>query len=332
MLSRRLQPPLAAAILLAGAAWLGCAAGGGGGAGRHVAGDVPAAPGTTPARLDFLYAFENERHAPYFPLEGLGGVAYAQDGGLYVCDEKGGRVHGYLPATDTWTQFAAPGSRPYRPVDVRVDGFSVLVLDMGGRLLLRYDLQGAFQDRLLSFDHLDPVIQRLPTSFDVDRDGRVVVTDANEQQILMLDSFLSLTQTLGGPGSHREQFQDPSGVVFLPDGGFLATDRGNRRLQHYNRLGYFERVVGGEFDLDNPLITPQGLACDGHGNVFVADPAASDVHVYSRDLRHLFSLGTELGLAADPELPMDVAVGPEDLLAVTDRGRGAVLVFRIVYD
>jgi sugar lactone lactonase YvrE len=176
------------------------------------------------------------------------------------------------------------------------------------------------------------VIQRLPTAFDVDRDGRLVVTDAAEQQVLMLDSFLTLTQTIGGPGSHREQFQDPSGVVFLPDGSFMVADRGNRRLQHYSRQGYFEQIVGGEFDLNNPLITPQGIDCDTYGNIFVADPAASDVHVYSRGLSYLFSLGSALNLMADPELPIDVAVGPEDLLAVADRGRSAILVFRIVYD
>jgi sugar lactone lactonase YvrE len=314
---------------------VGCAGSGASGEGwpRETGpGPSPAPPGTTPARLDFLYSFENERSAAYYPLEGLGGLAYSQDGGLYVCDEKGGRVHGFDPESGLWSMFDSAPARPFRPVGIQVDGFSVLVLDMGGRLLLRYDLKGAFQDRLLNFARLDPVIQRLPTSFDVDRDGRLVVTDASEQQILMLDSFLTLTQTIGGPGSHREQFRDPSGVVFLPDGSFLVSDRGNRRLQHYSRQGYFEQIVGGEFELDNPLITPQGIDCDTYGNVFVADPAASDVHVYSRALRYLFSLGSDLGLMADPELPIDVAVGPEDLLAVADRGRSAVLVFRIVYD
>jgi sugar lactone lactonase YvrE len=330
----RLSGLLAAGLLIWAAGLAGCA----GSRGSEDWGQkeapvaVPVPPGTTPARLAFLYSFENEKDAPYYPLEGLGGLAYSQDGGLYVCDEKGGRVHGYDPESGLWSMFDSPPSRPFRPVGIRVDGFTVLVLDMGGRLLLRYDLKGAFQDRLLNFARLDPVIQRLPTAFDVDRDGRVVVTDAAEQQVLLLDSFLTLTQTIGGPGSHREQFQDPSGVVFLPDGSFMVSDRGNRRLQHYSRQGYFEQIVGGEFDLDNPLITPQGIDCDTYGNIFVADPAASDVHVYSRALSYLFSLGSAVGLMADPELPVDVAVGPDDLLAVADRGRSAILVFRIVYD
>jgi len=290
------------------------------------------APGSLPVALEFLYVFENVRQAPYFPIEGIGGVAYGLDGSLLFCDEKGGRVHGLDPATDQWFMFDDAPSRPYRPIDVRVDGFSVLVLDLGARLLLRFESSGAYQDRLLSFSHLDPVAEFLPTAFDVDRDGRVVATDAGEQQVLLLDSFLTLTQTVGEPGPHREQFDDPSGVVFLPDGGFVVADRGNRRLQRFNRLGFYESMAGGEFDLHNPLVTPQGVDCDQHGNVFVADPANSAVHVFSRSLRFLFSVGSELGLVAAPEMPLDVAVGPQERLAVSDRGRQAVLVYKIVYE
>ena len=109
-------------------------------------------------------------------------------------------------------------------------------------------------------------------------------------------------------------------------------DRGNRRLQHFNRLGYFEAVIGGEFDLNNEMVAPQGVDCDDHGNVFVADPALSAIHVFSASFRYVFTAGHELGLLAGPVIPVDVAVGPDDLLAVSDRGRQAVLVYRILYD
>ena len=284
-----------------------------------------------PVALEFLTVYENERSAPYFPIEGIGGVAYASDGTLYFCDEKGGRVHGLDPAGD-WFQFDGPGRRFFRPVDLRVDGFNVLVLDMDGQVLLRYEMGGAYLDRLATFAYIDPGYDRLPSAFDVDVDGRMAFTDVSEQQTLLVDAFLQLDLTLGEPGSHREQFRDPSGVAFLPDGGFVVADRGNRRLQRYNRLGYFLGVVGGEFDPQNPMITPQGLDADVDGNVFVADPAAGAVHVYDPAMGYLFSLGSELGLLASPESPIDVAVGPDDLLAVTDRGRQAVLVYRIVYE
>jgi len=117
----------------------------------------------------------------------------------------------------------------------------------------------------------------------------------------------------------------------MNNGGFVVSDRGNRRLQRFNRLGTYDGETGGVDDPANPLLTPQGLERDAWDNLFVADPAAGAVHVYGADLRHLFSLGSEAGLRAGPENPIDVAVGPDDLLAVSDRGRGAILVYRILY-
>ncbi len=321
-------------VLLVG----GCASGTAGDAqlhtGRESSSQKPVlqAPGTLPVQLEFLYVFENTRNAPYYPITGIGGVDYSADGTLIFCDEKGGRLHGLDPRTREWFLFDVGPDRPFRPVDVRVDGFTVLVLDMGSRLLLRYKMDGAFEDRLVNFLHLDPVIPRLPVAFDIDRDGRVVVTDVAEQQLLVLDPFMTLIQTVGEAGPHHEQFNEPSGIVFLPDGGYAVTDRGNRRLQRFNRLGYFEAIAGGEFDLHNPLVAPQGIDCDDYGNLFVADPPMSAVHVFSSSLQYLFSLGSEAGLLAAPEIPLDVAVGPDDLLAVTDRGRQALLVYRILYE
>lgn len=290
------------------------------------------ARGPVPARLEFLYIFENTRSAPYYPIEGIGGLAYGRDGSLYFCDELGGRVHGFDPGTGAWFMFDRSPTQPFRPVDVRVDGFSVLVLDLGSRLLLRYDSNGVFQDRLLNFRTVDAALNRQPSAFDVDLDGRMVFADAGEAQILLLDSFLNLTQTLGGPGSHREQLRDPSGIVFRPDGSFVVADRGNRRLQHYSRIGYFETVIGGEFTPRNVLVTPQGLDIDTNGNLFVADPAAGALHVYATDFTLLLSVGSELGLLASPVTPLDVAVGPDDVLAVSDRSRQSILVYRIIYE
>jgi len=296
------------------------------------AGARPPGERAVPLGLTLLHVFENERSAPYFPIEGIGGVAFYGDGTLYFCDEKGGRVHGHDPADGAWFQFDNPGSRFFRPVDVRIDQFTVLVLDMDGRDLLRYELGGVFLDRLIDFTYIDPGYDRMASAFDVDLDGGMVFTDAAEDQVLVVDAYLDLQQTVGVPGSHPEQFSEPSGAVFLRDGSFVIADRGNRRLQHFTRLGYHQRTVGGEFDPDNRFLTPQGMATDAEGNLFVADPAGGMVHVLSPELDYLFGAGSGLGLHAAPVAPIDVAVGPDDQLAVSDRGRQAVLVYRIRYE
>jgi len=289
-------------------------------------------PGTRPVALEFLHAHQNERGAPYFPLEGLIAVAWSQDGTLLICDEDRGRIFGFASDLQTWYEFDQPNARPYRPVDVLVDGFKVLVLDSGARMLYRFELGGAFQDRVLNFRTVDPAYDTVPVGFDIDLDGRLVVTDGSEEQVLLFDPFLAPTQRLGEPGTHLEQFRNPGGVVFRGDGGFVVADGGNERLQRYNRLGFFEQEVGGRFAIDNPLRAPRGIDVDGHDNLFVADPPAGTVHVFDHRGEFIFSVGPELPLNAVPQAPVDVAVGPDDLLAIADRGRAAVLVFRIIYE
>lgn len=289
-------------------------------------------PGTTVVALEFLRAWENLPTEAYFPLDGLAGCTWTDDGTLIVCDEQRGKVWGLDPGNLRWYEFDFPGVRPYRPVDATVDGFKVLVLDTGSNAVYRFDLGGAYRDQVLDVRTIDPAVRSQASAFALDRDGRMVITDTSEQQVMILDTFLDLTMSVGGPGAGSDQLRDPSGLAFLPDGSFVVADRANRRLSVYGRLGFFERTVGGEFVKDNPFVAPQGLASDRVGNLFVADPGSGEIHVLDRRLRLLFSAGPDFGLQAMPKVPVDVAVGPGDLLAVTDRARQAVLVYRIVYE
>ncbi len=325
---------IAASVL---ALMVGCS--GGGASGVQQGGDsvpsvssAPPRPGTTVVGLEFLYSHENERNAFYYPIEGLAGCTFGPSGTLIFCDEKRGKVFGLDPGTLTWYEFDSPNSRPYRPTDVVVDGFKILVLASGGNNVFRFDMNGAYLDRLLDIRQVDPASIPQVTAFSVDRDGRMLIADVNEQQLLLLDAFLNLQMRVGVPGTLDDQFTDPSGITFLPDGGFVVSDRGNRRLCRYGRLGFFEETVGGDFDVDNPFVLPQGLTSDEFGNLFVADQGNGRIHILDRRLRLLTSIGDDFGLRGTPTAPVDVAVGPADVLAVADRARSAILVYRIIYE
>lgn len=285
-----------------------------------------------PLAVQFLYSFNNDTTQPYFPFEGLAGLDWGDDGTLVVCDAGRGRVHSLDPRVRTWTTFQNPGVSGFRPLAARVDGFKVLVLDATSRAIYRYDLNGAYQDRIVDLVTLDPAFESSPRDFDLDLDGRVVLSDRGEQQILVLDSFLGLQNRVGHPGPHDEQFDQPAGVCFLPDGGFMVADAGNERLQRFNRLGYGQAAIGGRFVVPNPFMSPQGLDCDRHGNVFVADMLAGVVHVVGTNDRIVLTIGNEQSLEASLLAPVSVAVGPDQQLAVADRERQAILVFRVLYE
>ncbi len=288
-------------------------------------------PGSTIIGLDFLYSFENTAAAAYYPIEGLAGCHYGNDGTLIFCDELRGKVFGMDPSSRRWFEFTPPYSRSFNPVDVRVDGFRVLVLDRADGSIQHFDISGAWRDELVDVGQLDPGAVVQPNCFAIDRDGRMIIGDAGQQEVLLLDSFLSLHTRIGGPGPMDDQFQEPSGIVFRDDGSFLVSDRGNRRLALYGRNGFFERTVGGDFDVDSPFLAPMGVDVDRFGNLFVADQGSGLIHILDGNLRLVFSAGQDFELAGTPLTPVDVAVGPDGELAVTDRARAAILVYRIIY-
>jgi sugar lactone lactonase YvrE len=168
-------------------------------------------------------------------------------------------------------------------------------------------------------------------AFAVDRDGRMAIADPAQQQVLLLDAFQNLIMRVGNPGTMPDQFREPSGVAFLPSGGFLVADRGNRRLARYGRHGFFEGLIGGDGDPGNPFFAPEGLDADRFGNVFVADAGQGTVLVLGKRLMLDFAFGRDEPGGGRLVAPVDVSVGPGDLLAVTDRERAAVLVYRILY-
>lgn len=291
-----------------------------------------ASSGSTPVALEFVMAHENVASAIYFPFEGLAGCSYTSDGSLIICDEKRGKVFGLDSGTDRWYEFDTPMVRPYRPVGVCVDGFKILVLDGGGNTVQRYDLSGAHQDQLLDLRQIDPGSSIQATAIAMDRDGRMVITDRLSQQALLLDTFLSLNSRLGEPGIQDDQFSSPEGVAFLPDGRIVVADTGNSRLSLYGRMGFFEKTLGGRFDPDNPFLAPTGVDADRHGNLFVTDLVGGQIHVAGLNFRHLFSSGHDGAVAGLPEAPVGIAVSPDGYLAVTDRARQAVLIYRIIYE
>ncbi|MBK8166301.1 MAG: NHL repeat-containing protein [bacterium] len=330
---RRLAALVTVAVLTAAFVLVsGCGPALQGGAGGDARDDVQRGVGSRPVGLNFLTAYENVPGASYFPLDGIAGCAFGPDGTLLVCDEKRGRVHALDPRDLSWYEFDEPASRPYQPLDAVYDGLKVLVLDRAGVAVQRFEPGGAWLDELADLRQLDPGDQPLATSLAIDRDGRLLIGDAASQQVLLLDTFLALHLRVGGPGTVSDQFRDPSGVAFLADGGFVVADRGNRRLCRYGRNGFFEGTVGGDFEVDNPFVAPQGLDTDRFGNLFVADPGAGRIHALDHRLRLLFSAGPDMSLQAAPSVPVDVAVGPDGTLAVTDRARAAVLVYRILYE
>ncbi len=258
------------------------------------------------------------------PLGDPLGLAVDFSGNMYIADGVPGRVVCWLAGGKGSLEFQKPSQQPgFLPIDVEVSAFFVYALDPAERTLLRFDNRGAYRDILIKFDEVSAGRRVVPTGLDVDSYGRVAVSDAGNHQVILFDSYLSVELSFGSYGSHPGQFDDPQGVAFMPDGGFLVTDTGNKRLQLFDAGGkYIAAIPSGD---STPLVKPRRAVADKDGSVYVADPGAGRVFVFGSDgvlVRAIVPAG------ATKFRPTDIDVDPAGAIYVTDAATASLFVFR----
>jgi len=251
-------------------------------------------------------------------------VAVAVDfsGRAVIADGSPGRVLRWDENTDA-QEFQPPAGGLY-PSDVAVRGFFVYAVDEPARRIVRFDDTGAFRDVLLNFEELDLGRRVSPYSLDVDDGGRFAVTDIENHQVLLFDSYLSLQTAFGNYGSFDGQLDTPMGISFSRGGDIVVADTGNRRVQVFSDGGGLERTVPAK-GATNPLLRPRRAVLDGDGRVYVADPGAGAVFVFDADGRPERSI---VPSGSDGFTPTDVARSRSGVLFVTDETSRSLFVFK----
>lgn len=245
-------------------------------------------------------------------------------GAVYVGDGAPGRIVCWPASGEGPIEFQKPSQQPgFYPSDVEASGFFLYALDPIRRTLLRFDNRGAYRDILIDFDELAAGRRITPTGLDVDPNGRIVVSDAGNHQVIVFDAYLAVEFVFGNYGSHEGQFDSPEGVSFTPAGGFVVADTGNRRVQVFDAGGKFSASLP---SLEaNPLVRPRRAVSDKLGNVYVADPDARRVFVFTADgalVRSVFPADVR------DFRPTDIEVDGSNAIYVTDAANASVFVFR----
>jgi sugar lactone lactonase YvrE len=132
-------------------------------------------------------------------------------------------------------------------------------------------------------------------------DGRLVLGDYQNQRVRLLDPAAKVVSDLAGeqgcPGSDdgtgmAAHFATPYGVVVLPDGkSIVVADYDNHTLRAITLAGVVSTFAGTSTEkgtVDGPrlsarFLTPQALAIDAAGNIFVTDPTAHRIRRVATD-------------------------------------------------
>lgn len=253
-------------------------------------------------------------------------VAVDFNGVAFVADGSPGRVIAFNLVGATAQEFQSPrGVTGFYPTDVAVRGFFVFAVDEPSRRLLRFDNSGSYRDVLIDFANVVDGRRVSPYGLAVDESGRIAVTDVENHQVLLYDSFLDLEVSFGNYGSYTGQLDSPEGISFTHSGDLLVADTGNRRLQLYDYGGAFRRAVPASGS-SNPFVHPRRAVLADDGRVFAADPEAGRVFVFDGDGK---LQDAWVGPGPDFE-PTDVELTRDGRLLVTDGAARALYVFKVM--
>jgi tripartite motif-containing protein 71 len=246
---------------------------------------------------------------------------------VVIADASPPRLLSFHPETNACQEFQAPADRPaFRPSGVAVRGFFVYAIDESNRLLLRWDSSGAYRDVLLNFEDLDQRRRVSPHGLDVDTSGRTAITDVENHQVIVLDTYLEVDVAFGNFGSYEGQLANPQGVAWTPRGDLLVADTGNARLQVFSDTGVFRRAIP-SFGAASPMRRPRRAVAAEDGRVFAADPGAGRVFEFSSDGGLVRSI---VPSAPGRFQPTNLALGRDGVLFITDSASQSLYAIKVM--
>lgn len=286
----------------------------------HASAPVTAPADTLPATLTFHTCDRVTLGDPRAVTVDFGGV-------VVVADASPPRLVSYHPSTGACQEFQAPADRPaFRPSGVAVRGFFVYAVDETNRLLLRWDSSGTYRDVLVNFAELDERRRVSPHGLDVDASGRTAVTDVENHQVIVLDTYMKVDVAFGNFGTFEGQLNAPEGVAFTPHGDLLVADTGNARLEIFSDTGAFRRVVPAT-GTPNPMRRPRRGVMAEDGRIFVADPVAGRIFEFAPDGSFVRAIIPEMN---GPFKPTDLALARDGILFVTDSASQSLYAIKVM--
>jgi sugar lactone lactonase YvrE len=305
----------------------------------------------------------------YTPQDGVGTAAYFEDptavelgpdGSLYVADSNNWAIRRVTPTSvtrGTVTTIAGNGTRGSAdgigasarfgfPTGLAFgpDG-RLYIADQRGFSIRRMTMSTAEVTTLAGSPPAPSSLASLTLGAAADAAGNVYVTDGNAVRrvaangsITTIAGAVDVLGSADGTGA-AARFRGPAGIVIEPSGNLLVADAGNSTIRRVTLGGVVTTVAGvaGSGGFANGtgstarFAQPWGLAIDGAGNVYVADPgnhrirmmtSAGVVTTFAGSGKEGAADGT--ALAASFNYPRGVAVDAAGDVYVADSSNNTV--------
>jgi len=298
--------------------------------------DFIGAPTDTLPAPDFLYSFSGpETDRMSRPI----GVAVV-DNEVYTVDSIKQKVFvtdldGNYKRSIGGTEAVVPLYVAHNPKDN-----NIYVTDRRMRTIHVYTKQGKYlkdfepnlpADELPAFDTNG--VPWAPVALTFANDGTLYVTEIlNGHRLLIFGPDGKFKKSVGTAGlvtdanEDPENFQFPNSVKVFKDQVYVA-DSNNRRIQVFSRDGKFDRIIvtdGLPRGMDFLARSDEASASD---KFVVADTLAHDGTIWSVGGEKVVNFGERGVLEGQFSYPNDLAVGPKNLIFITDSANARVQVW-----
>jgi sugar lactone lactonase YvrE len=210
-------------------------------------------------------------------------------------------------------------------------GGRVYVVDTAARQVEIYD-NAQNGNRFLMTLGTGTLVQ--PTGIAIDDRDHIYVADAGRNTITLYDTFsegMPVIREWGGTGQAQGQITGPRQLTTdqLAPQVFLV-ERDNARVQWWRPGGANTETPVGVFGFTDPgFTTPEGIAVDSTGRIYVSNDSATDGTVQYFDPRGLFlgALGSPGTGPGQLKNPTGLVRDSVDRLIVVDSGNGRLDLF-----
>ncbi len=313
--------------------------------------DYGAAPVVTSEVETDPYAAGIKQLLPDFVLDGATtgsgpfnephGIAFADDGSMYLADTKNNRILHFSSTGELLHQWgtvsasekAEPGTfREPWGIAVAPDG-SVLVTDTWNHRIQRFSATGKFITQWGYFGQAEqPDAMWGPRDVVVDDQSRVYVSDTGNKRVVVFDLDGVYITQFGTAGMERGMLDEPVGLGIDGDGNVYIADTWNQRIQVFlpddSQMMY---VAGREWDIagwyGQSTENKPYISLDSKANVYVADPEGYRVLVYNSEGEFITGWGEYSSSLDGFDMVGGIEVAPDDSVWVVDSGNNRVMRF-----